>query len=109
MAAFTTLAILALAGYAAGKTIEAKKKGDALKAATAPQPTMLAGPAPAAPPAAGLPPDPSLAASNAAVASLQAANKARRKAGAGDAMNLGTPGTSTPAPRFQQKTLLGSY
>jgi hypothetical protein len=116
MAAFTTMAIIGLASYAAAKTIESKKKSDALKQATAPQPTLLAGGGAVKRgtatamdgPGTPTPPDTGLAASNAAIAALAAASKQRKRAGSGDSMYLGKPGTSTPPARLQQKTLLGN-
>lgn len=116
MAAFTTLALIGLAGALTAKTVEAKKKSNALKQATAPAPTLLGGSDTAVKRGSGTalgetsgptPPDSSLAASNAALAALHAANKQRKKAGTGDSMYLGKPGASTPPARLKPKTLLG--
>lgn len=115
MAAFTTLALLALAGglaaYDAKKLTRSSSTGDATsttgqaqlphqKLATAPPPSLIA------PPPA--PPDAGLAASTAAGAAQQAAAKQRRRAGAG--VVTPPPATlATATPVLQPKTLLGGY
>lgn len=109
MAAFTTLALIGLAGLATAKTIEAKKKDNALKAA--PSPTMLGGSTAVPRGSTALsggptPPDASLASSQAAMAALGAASKQRKKAGSSDS-RIGKPGSLTPPARLQTKTLLG--
>lgn len=112
MAAFTTLALLGLAaagGLGAGTAIARKKAGDTgddVASRTVGGPHANAGPTtPATPPAAPTP----LAqtASAAALAGSVAANRQRKRAGAGATL-LSEPTTNTKAaPKLKPLTLLG--
>lgn len=111
MAAFTTLALLGLAaagGITAGSALARKKagdQGDDVASRTIGGPHANAGAPPAQPPTA--PPALAQTASAAALAGSVAANRQRKRAGAGASL-LSEPTTNTKAaPKLQPLTLLG--
>ncbi len=105
---------MALIGLGVAAAAAASKKPKVAAPITAPAPTMLGGPLSAVPRAttalgSPTPPDTTLAAQQSALAALNAANRQRMKATGANNLYLGTPGTSTPPAKLQQRTLLGSY